>query len=307
MPDESQETAAPGRVVVVGSINVDLVVATPRLPRSGETVLGGEFARHLGGKGANQAVAAARAGASVTMIGAVGRDADGDESVAALEAEGIDVSRIRRVAARTGVALIAVAPDGENQIVVAPGANALVTTDDASLPEMATGNGVLLACLEVPMAAVVAAVGAARRIGLQPIVNPAPAQQLPPEVLAARPILTPNEDELLALTGEADGNAAVGSLLDAGAGAVIVTRGAAGALLADGPRRQPFDGRVVDVVDATGAGDAFSGVLAAWLARGHPLEVATEAANAAAGQSVTRAGARGGMPSRAEIEAALRG
>jgi ribokinase len=307
MPDESQETAAPGRVVVVGSINVDLVVATPRLPRPGETVLGGEFARHLGGKGANQAVAAARAGASVTMIGAVGRDADGDASVAALEAEGIDVSRIRRVAARTGVALIAVAPDGENQIVVAPGANALVTADDASLPQMATGDGVLLACLEVPMAAVIAAVVAARRIGLQPIVNPAPAQQLPPEVLAARPILTPNEDELLALTGEADANAAVASLLDAGARAVIVTRGAAGAFLADGSRRQQFGGRAVDVVDATGAGDAFSGVLAAWLAQGHPLDVATEAANAAAGLSVTRAGARGGMPSRAEIEAALRG
>ena len=306
MPDDSEE-AAPGRVVVVGSINVDLVVATPHLPRPGETVLGDEFARHLGGKGANQAVAAARAGASVTMIGAVGRDADGDESLAALEAEGIDVSRIRRVAARTGVALIAVAPDGENQIVVAPGANALVTAHDASLPRMATGDGVLLVCLEVPMAAVIAAVAAARRIGLQPIVNPAPARKLPPEVMAAGPILTPNEDELLALTGETDADAAVASLLDAGARAVIVTRGAAGALLADGPRRQPFDGRVVDVVDATGAGDAFSGVLAAWLAQGHPLWIATEAANAAAGLSVTHAGARGGMPSRAAIETALRG
>jgi ribokinase len=292
---------------VVGSINVDLVVATPRLPRPGETVLGGEFARHLGGKGANQAVAAARAGASVTMVGALGRDADGDESVAALEAEGIDVSFIRRVDARTGVALIAVAPDGENLIVVAPGANALVGADQASLPEMATGDGVLLACLEVPMSAVMAAVGAARRIGLQPIVNPAPAQELPPDLLAAGPILTPNEDELLALTGEADADAAVASLLDAGARAVIVTRGAGGALLADGSRRQQFAGRVVDVVDATGAGDAFSGVLAAWLAQGHPLDVATEAANTAAGLSVTRAGARGGMPSRAAVEAALRG
>jgi ribokinase len=306
MPGEADQLTPSGRVVVVGSINVDLVVATPRLPRPGETILGGEFARHLGGKGANQAVAAARAGASVTMIGAVGRDADGDESVAALEAEGIDVSRIRRVDARTGVALIAVAPDGENLIVVAPGANALVSTDDASLPNVETG-GVLLVCLEVPMAAVIESVGAARRIGLQLIVNPAPARELPPEVLAAGLILTPNEDELRALTGEADADAAVASLLDAGARAVIVTRGAGGALLADGSRRGQFAGRVVDVVDATGAGDAFSGVLAAWLAQGRPLDVATEAANAAAGLSVTRAGARGGMPNRAAIEAALRG
>lgn len=306
MVDEPQETAAPGRVVVVGSINVDLVVVTPRLPRSGETVLGGAFARHLGGKGANQAVAAARAGALVTFIGAVGRDADGDESVAALEAEGIDVSRIRRVDAPTGVALIAVAPSGENQIVVAPGANALVAADDAALPNLEAGGGVLLVCLEVPISAVIAAMGAARRIGLLPIVNPAPAQQLPPEVLAASPILTPNEEELLALTGEADADAAVASLLDAGAHAVVVTRGAAGAILADGSRRLPFGGRVVDAVDATGAGDAFSGVLAAWLAHGYPLDLATAAANTAAGLSVTRPGARGGMPRRAAIEAALR-
>jgi len=305
MPDEPHQTAASGRVVVVGSINVDLVVASPRLPRPGETVLGGEFARHLGGKGANQAVAAARAGASVTMVGAVGRDADGDESVAALEAEGIDVSRIRRVDARTGVALIAVAPDGENQIVVAPGANALVSAEDAWLPDLESGEAVMLACLEVPMAAVIAAVRAARRMGLQPIVNPAPAQRLPREVLAAGPILTPNEEELLTLAGQADVDAAVASLLDAGARAVIVTLGAAGAFLADGSRRQRLAGREVDVVDATGAGDAFSGVLAAWLAQGHPLEVAAEAANAAAGLSVTRAGARGGMSNRAAIEAAL--
>jgi ribokinase len=307
MSNEPDRTVTSGRVVVVGSINVDLVVATQRLPRPGETVLGGELARHLGGKGANQAVAAARAGASVTMVGAVGRDADGDESVAALEAEGIDVSRIRRVDARTGVALIAVAPDGENQIVVAPGANAMVPADDASLPRVETGGGVLLACLEVPMAAVIAAVGAARRIGLQPIVNPAPAQRLPPEVLAAGPIVTPNQEELRALTGAGDTDAAVGWLLDAGARAVIVTLGDAGALLADGSRRERFAGHLVNVVDATGAGDAFSGVLAAWVARGYPLDVATEAANAAASLSVTRPGARGGMPSRAAIETALQG
>lgn len=307
MPDAHGSALSSGRVIVVGSINVDLVVAVPRLPRPGETVLGGEFARHLGGKGANQAVAASRAGASVTMIGAVGRDADGDESVAALEAEGIDVSHVRRVDARTGVALIAVAPDGENLIVVAPGANALVSIADASLHDLEPGAGVMLACLEIPMAAVVAATTGALRIGLQPIVNPAPAQPLPPEVLAARPILTPNEDELLALTGGTDADAAIGSLIDDGATAVVVTLGAAGALLADGSRRRRSEPLAVAVVDRTGAGDAFSGVLAAWLAAGHPLDDAVDAANRAAGLSVTRAGARGGMPSQAAIEAALKG
>jgi ribokinase len=296
-----------GRVIVVGSINVDLVVTSPRLPHPGETVLGGEFARHLGGKGANQAVAAARAGATVMMIGAVGRDADGDASVAALEAEGIDVSHVRRVDARTGVALIAVAPDGENLIVVAPGTNALVSAEDASMNDLAPGAGVMLACLEIPMAVVIAATTGARRLGLQPIINPAPAQQLPPEVLAAGPILTPNEDELPVLTGDADAEAAIRSLMDDGATAVVVTLGAAGALLAEGSTRRRFAAQVVPVVDATGAGDAFSGVLAAWLAAGRPLDDAVDAANRAAGLSVTRAGARGGMPSQAAIEAALKG
>jgi ribokinase len=295
------------RVVVVGSINVDLVVAAGHLPRPGETVVGGEFTRHLGGKGANQAVAAARAGASVVMVGAVGTDADGDESVAALEREGIDVSGIRRVDAPTGVALIAVAPDGENQIVVASGANARVTADDAALNALPPGPGVMLACLEVPMSAVFAAVGAATRIGIQAIVNPGPAYRLAPELLASGLILTPNAEELLAMTGAADIEAGISSLVAGGAGAVVVTLGAHGALLADGPRRRPMPAMAVDVVDTTGAGDTFSGVLAAWLASGHGLDEAVEAANCAAGLSVTRRGARDGMPGRATIEGALRG
>lgn len=294
-------------VVVVGSINVDLVVAADHLPRPGETVLGGRFARHFGGKGANQAVAAARAGASVVMVGAVGRDANGDESLAALAAEGIDISRVRRVGAPTGVAIIAVAADGENQIVVASGANAEVTAADASLADLEEGGGVLLTCLEIPMTTVLAAVTAAARIGLRSVVNPAPAQRLPPELLALAPILTPNRDELLATTGAGDVEAALVSLADAGAGAVAVTLGAEGALLADGARRVTVPAAHVRVVDATGAGDTFSGVLAAWLAGGRSLDEALRAANAAAGLSVTRPGARGGMPTREEVEAALRG
>jgi len=213
------------RVVVVGSINVDLVVTADRLPRPGETVLGGSYARHFGGKGANQAVAAARAGASVLMVGAVGSDRLGDESIAALASEGVDVSRVRRVDGPTGVAIIAVAADGENQIVVAPGANAAVSADDAALAGLAAGGGVVLTCLEIPMTAVVTAVSTAVGRGMTPIVNPAPARQLPPELLARGPILTPNEAELLAATGAHTIDQALDALARAGAGAVVVTRG----------------------------------------------------------------------------------
>ena len=293
-----------GHVVVVGSINVDLVVSASHLPRPGETVTGGSFARHFGGKGANQAVAAARAGDTVAMIGAVGRDADGDDSIAALEAEGIEVSGIRRVEAPSGVAIIAVAPDGENQIVVASGANALLEADDDLLGCLGDAD-VLLACLEIPIPTVTATVLAARGIGIPSVVNPAPAQLLPAELLATGPILTPNAGELLAATGAHDLEAGVAQLLAAGAHAVIVTLGPDGALLADRHRRRTFPGHPVAVVDTTGAGDAFSGVLAAWLARGHDLDEAVEAANCAAGLSVTRQGARGGMPDRAEIEEQL--
>ena len=294
-----------GRVIVVGSINVDLVVSAAHLPRPGETVSGGSFARHYGGKGANQAVAAARAGAAVTMIAAVGRDADGDESIAALGAEGIDVSDIARVDGPTGVAIVAVAPDGENQIVVAPGANALLARDEGTLVEVVQGADVLLASLEVPMPAVVAAVLAARRIGVEAIVNPAPAQPLPADLLESGPILTPNASELLAATGSSDIETGISQLLAAGARAVIVTLGADGALLAAGERRRAIAARTVDVVDTTGAGDTFSGVLAAWLASGSDLDEAVDAANCAAGLSVTQEGARGGMPGRAAIEAQL--
>ncbi len=292
------------QVLVIGSINVDLVVAVPHLPRPGETVLGGRFARHFGGKGANQAVAAARAGAQVTMLGAVGRDAYGDESLAALAAEGIDVTKVRRVDELTGVALITVTSDGENQIAVAPGANRLVADAEPDLPDPPPG-AVLLASLEVPMAAVAVAMRWALKHRLVIVLNPAPAQLLPVELLAGGPILTPNRGELLTATLASDPDAALLALQRTGAGPVIVTLGAAGALLVDGAQRSEIPARPLTAVDATGAGDTFSGVLAAWLADGRPIKEAAQAANAAAGLSVTRAGARGGMPTRAEIEAEL--
>jgi len=296
------------RVCVVGSINVDLVVAADRLPRPGETVLGGRFSVHDGGKGANQAVAAARAGAAVTMIGAVGSDDHGTRALAALEAEGIDVSGVRRLeGGATGVAIIAVGPRGENQIVVAPGANAAFTLDDADLERIRAAD-VVLTSHEVANRVILPAVTTATDAGAIAILNPAPARALHADLLRAGPILTPNEHELVVAIGNEETEAALNELVARHGGPVVVTQGPAGALLATGDRRERFAGfAATEVVDTTGAGDTFNGVLAAWLAGGAPLEEAIVAANAAASLSVTAAGARDGMPRREAIEALIGG
>jgi ribokinase len=290
-------------VIVIGSINVDLVVVADRLPEPGETVLGGRFSVHDGGKGANQAVAAARAGARVTMIGAVGADAHGARSVAALEAEGIETSRIRHVETeQTGVAIIAVGSRGENQIVVAPGANATVTLDDADR-ELIGSAQALLTNHEIPAAATLDALRSAAANGVTAILNPAPARALPSEILALGPILTPNEHELVVAIGNDVTGAALEDLQARHAGPIIVTQGPAGALLVDGARRERFEGFLApQVVDTTGAGDTFCGVLAAWLAEGHTLDESIVAANLAGALSVGAPGAREGMPRREAIE-----
>ena len=290
-------------VVVVGSLNVDLVVSADRLPVPGETVLGGRFSVHDGGKGANQAVAASRAGARVTMIGAVGTDAHGERAVAALSSEGVDVSRVRRIDGEpTGVALVAVGPRGENQIVVAPGANTAIALDDEDRA-LIGGADALLTSLEIPMATVVDALRLANAAGVASILNPAPAHALPAEVLALGPILTPNEHELVVAIGNDKTDGALDELVARHAGPVIVTQGAAGALLAQGDVRERFDGFVAPaVVDTTGAGDTFCGVLAASLADGLALPDAIRSANAAAAISVGAPGARAGMPTREAID-----
>ena len=295
-----------GNVLVIGSINIDLVVTSDRLPRPGETVLGGRFAVHDGGKGANQAVAAARAGAQVTMIGAVGTDAHGDRALAALDAEGIDTTRIRRLDDQpTGVAIIAVGPRGENQIVVAPGANGTLNLDAEDHAAIGAAD-VLLTNHEIPAEASLDALRAAAAAGVTAILNPAPARALSAEVLALGPILTPNEHELIVAIGNDETGAALDELASRNRGPIVVTQGPAGALLADGDRRERFEGRpATDAVDTTGAGDTFCGVLAAWLAQGHPLEEAIRAANAAASLSVSAAGARDGMPVQDAIERVL--
>lgn len=299
------------RVLVVGSANVDHVVQAARLPRPGETIADGTYRRHFGGKGANQAVAAARVGSPVTFVGAVGEDDAGRASLASLRIENVDIERVRRIPdVATGVALIAVAPDGENQIVVAPGANALVTADDARAAILESGPRVVLSVLEIPMATVVAAARAAARVGAVFILDPAPGQALPRDLLATGPILTPNLGELRAAAGsppDEEPGAAADRLLAAGGAAVLVTRGEAGVGVHTAGEHWDLPARVAGrVVDTTGAGDTFAGVLAAWIAQGHRMNAAVEASNAAAALSVTASGARAGMPTAAALGRFLR-
>jgi ribokinase len=300
-----------GRVIVVGSVNVDLVVVASRLPGPGETVTGGDVARHHGGKGGNQAVAAARLGADVAFVGAVGDDDFGASARAALVAEGIDVTHLLVAPRPTGVALIVVDERAENLIAVAPGANASPTPASvaAALLALAVGPGdVVLVSCEIPPEAIRAALAGARAAGATSVLNPAPADGLDPATIAQAHVLTPNERELALLAGAVtapDVEVLSRRLLAHDAGrAVVVTLGAAGALAV------PADGQALAIpplqvvpVDTTGAGDAFNGALAAGLAAGLPLDAAARQAVAAAGLSTTRAGARGGMPTAAELAA----
>lgn len=315
------------RVIVVGSVNIDLVATADRLPAPGETVTGATFARHHGGKGGNQAVAAARLGATTAFVGAVGDDAFGVEARAALAAEGIDLAAVRTLPGATGVALILVDARGENLIAVASGANAGLTADDvvAAFATLAPQSGdIILVGHEIPTATTKAALRAARQAGATTILNPAPATGLDRSVFDDTDILTPNRGELAALVGDdirrvgRAGRAserpeiAAAALLERnseGDGvrrAVIVTLGAAGAVVV-GRDRQPLDlpAPTVTAVDSVGAGDAFNGALAAGLAAGLTLEGAAGRAIAAAALSTTRPGAREGMPTANELEALL--
>ena len=304
---------SPGRVIVVGSVNVDLVMRLPALPGPGQTVLGGVLARAEGGKGANQAVAAARAGANVQFVGAVGQG-DGADSLAELAAEGVDVSAVARLAGPTGHAFVLVDGAGENQIAVASGANARLSAARVRAAlgavRLAAADVVVLS-FEVPAAALQAASSAAAKAGCQLVVNPGPARPRSLDVLA-RAIATPNVHELAAFADGAPPEAAR-ALAEKTRGAVIVTLGPDGALLADARladagQRAPLHvhGHHVAVRDTTGAGDTFTGVLAASLAAGLPLPACARRAVAASALAVTGDGARGAMPSAAAIDALLR-
>jgi ribokinase len=297
-----------GRVVVVGSVNGDYVVRVSRLPQPGETVTGGHLATSPGGKGANQAHAAARLGAAVSFIGAVGEDQTGDEERAAMRADGIDISGLAGCDGPSGMAMILVDSAGENMIAVAPGANDLITaqTVTARLDGVLDRSSVVLASLEVPLAAVGAAAGAAAAAGATMILNPAPAQPLPGTLLPGL-VLTPNEGEIRQLVpAAADEQAAAATLLRAGARAVVITRGSRGAtLLRPGAEPVHRPAPRVDVVDTVGAGDAFNGALAAGVAAGLPLEDGLARAVAAGAAACTGAGARSALPTAAQVAALL--
>jgi ribokinase len=304
-------TEARGTVIVVGSINVDLIVGVSHLPGAGETVLGDRFVQQNGGKGANQAVAASRVGARVVMLGAVGGDELGRSALAGLALEGVDVSPCRRLAdEHTGLALIVVDAAGENQIAVAQGANLRL---DASMirgqtEELHTPRGaVCLLGFEVTDDAVLAAARWAVQSGLRLIVNPAPARPLLDELLTLAPILTPNEGEAEHLTGSADPDTAAAILYERTKAPVIVSLGAQGAVLCTGGAATRLPATPVTPVDTTGAGDALNGILAAELARGAPLEEAVRWAMVGAALKTTKAGAQAGLPTRAEIAAYLAG
>jgi ribokinase len=300
-------------IVVLGSSNTDMVVQLPRLPKPGETILGGVFSRVQGGKGANQAVAAARAGGQVTFLGRVGSDAFGREALEALMADGIDLAHVRRDTEHpSGVALICVDGLGENAIAVAPGANGTVSPEDVeSAREAITRADILLAQLEVPLSAISAAGALAALSGTRFILNPAPALPLDDELLRTVSILTPNEHEAEVLTGVriADDESIVRAadvLMARGVGTVIITLGARGVYLKDKTSSAWIPGFHVEAVDSTAAGDVFNGALAVALGEGRSLFDAARFANAAGAIAVTRHGAQPSVPTRDQIEAFLR-
>ena len=301
-----------GRVIVVGSVNVDLVATAERLPMPGETITGATYAEHDGGKGANQAVAAARLGAATAFVGAVGRDAFGWRARVGLEREGIDLTGLRTVHGPTGVALILVDGQGENLISVASGANVAVTPADvtAAFDTLAPAPGdVVLVGHEIPTPVARHALRSGRAGGALAVFNPAPAGSVDRSVFGLADVLTVNELELATiLASDRSGDDAPALLrarddLPGVALAVVGTRGAAGASIVPAAGRAvSVPARLVAAIDTVGAGDTFAGALAAGLAQGRELEEAVRRAVLAGSLSTTKAGARGGMPTAEELE-----
>lgn len=296
-------------IVVIGSSNTDIVVRAARIPAAGETVLGHSHWMAAGGKGANQAVAAARLGAEVTLVACVGTDSFGEAALEGFDREGIRTDFVvRDPSAHSGIALIVVDERGENAIAVAPGANSRLAVADVERARIRIERAdLVLLQLEIPLEAVMHAARIASDAGVPVILNPAPAQPLSRELLRRVAVLTPNQSEAELLAGMVRGeidplDKAAASLRALGVASVVITMGAAGALIADerGGRRVP--GFRVDAVDTTAAGDAFSGALAVALASGWPLDEAVRFAVAAGALAVTRAGAQPSLPSRPAVD-----
>ncbi len=294
-------------IVVVGSINIDLVARAPRIPAPGETLLGNDFATHPGGKGANQAVAVARLGYPVRMIGRVGDDAFGEQLRQHLMDSGVDVAAVRTSQGSSGVAVIVVAATGENSIVVIPGANALLTPHDLDQSiDILRSASAVLAQLETPLETILHLAELCRRERVPLILDPAPAQALPKELLSKVAWFTPNETEAAFYTSTSDGAdpaATASELMKLGLTNLVLKLGSRGACLAlPNGQRHLIPSFPVKAIDTTAAGDCFNGAFATGLALGmSPAESARFAA-AAAALSVTRLGAQPSMPSRAEVQ-----
>lgn len=291
-------------VVVVGSSNIDFTAAVDRLPGRGEMLVGHRFVQSFGGKGANQAVAAARAGAEVRFLSKVGKDLHGDLIEQHLAKHGLSrLVLLRDDAVQTGVAMILADAAGDNQIVVVPGSNQHLNPEDVRQhADLIADAHVLLVQMEIPIETVQKCLRLAKQHGLLTILNPAPASPLSPEDFRMVDILTPNELEACALSGVPDFADAAELLRNRGARTVVVTRGAEGALVSSGQGVMHMPAFIVDAVDATGAGDAFNGALACGLAEGMPIETAVEMAAAAGALATTGYGAQAGLPSRGSID-----
>jgi ribokinase len=297
-------------ILVIGSLNADLVVRAPRFPTPGETISGQDLSIIPGGKGANQAVAAARQGASVAMVGRVGDDSFGPTLIENLQDNQVDTTYVQTDESATGTATIIVDSSGQNSIVLSPGANGKVTPADVDSVSFQDADMLLLQ-LEIPLETVVHAASVARQNGLRVILNPAPARQLPDSLLADVDILVPNESELQLLSGQsvtdtASAESAAGVLLAKGVKTVIVTLGSNGALLVTAENEIHIPTFQVEVVDTTAAGDAFIGGLATALLKGVPLEEAVRYGNASGALAATKFGAQPSLPTRDEVEQLLR-
>jgi ribokinase len=295
-------------IVVVGSSNTDMIIKVPRIPKPGETILGGKFTTAAGGKGANQAVAAARAGGKVTFIARVGDDLFGNQAIEGFKQDNINVENIKKdVNEPSGVALIYVDDQGENSIGVASGANAVLSIKDVDeAVEKITSADILLMQLETPLETVTTAAAIAKQAGVKVILNPAPARELDDSLLNTISAITPNESEVELLTGitvndlSGTEKAAI-KLLDRGLEIVIITLGSKGAYLKTKDQSEFVPGFSVDAVDATAAGDVFNGALAVAMAENKPIRDAVLFANAAAALSVTKLGAQPSAPMKEEI------
>ncbi|PSP77863.1 ribokinase [Halobacteriales archaeon QS_1_68_20] len=299
------------RVAVVGSYNAGFVVEMPRFPVPGETVTGSNFEEVVGGKGSNQAVGVSRLNAHARFVGCVGDDRHADVAFDLWEREGVDAGAVQRVDAGTGVGVVFVDEDGENEIAVVPGANHTFGRDHVAAAADAIGEcDVLLVQLEIDDPAVAAAVEVADERGLDVVLNPAPARELPPEVLDRVDYLTPNRTEARILAGldpgaDADDAEVAARLRDLGADTVVTTLGADGALVDDGDGRERAPAPDVDPVDTTGAGDAFNAAFAVALAEGQDAVAATEFGCAAGALSVTEFDVVPSLPARERVEELL--